>query len=70
MIRWAAEVELRIAIVALARKMAGIMYAIWRDGSTYEPHRGAMQSSAPTSDAATTAIVLARAAGTRPSRKS
>jgi transposase len=74
MVRWAAEVELRrgkrIAIVALARKMAGIMYAIWRDGSTYEPRRGAMQSSAPALDAATTASVLAQAAGARPPRKS
>jgi transposase len=39
MVRWAEEIEVRrgkhIAIVALSRKMAGIMYAIWRDGSTY-----------------------------------
>lgn len=25
----------RIAVVALARKMAGVLYALWRDGSTY-----------------------------------
>ena len=49
MVRWAAEIEVRrgkrIAVVALARKMAGIMYAIWRDGTTYEPRRGAKSSS-------------------------
>jgi transposase len=38
---WALEVEkrrgTRIAVVALARKLAGILYAIWRDGTTYKP---------------------------------
>jgi transposase len=42
---WAAEVEKRrgrrVAIVALARKLAGILHAIWRDGTSYEPARGA-----------------------------
>jgi len=42
---WAAEVEKRrgkaIAVVALARKLAGILFAIWRDGSVYNPKRGA-----------------------------
>lgn len=41
MVRWCLEVEKRrgknVAVVALARKMAGILYAIWRDGSTYDP---------------------------------
>ena len=27
----------RIAIVALARKLSGILQAIWRDGSAYDP---------------------------------
>lgn len=27
----------RIAIVALARKLSGILYAMWRDGSAYDP---------------------------------
>jgi transposase len=31
----------KIAIVALARKMAGILYAMWRDGQPYEPRRAA-----------------------------
>jgi len=30
-----------IAIVALARKLAGIMFAIWRDNTSYEPKRAA-----------------------------
>jgi len=29
----------RIAIVAMARKMAGILYAMWRDGTEYDPAR-------------------------------
>lgn len=45
MVRWCCEVERRrgkqIAVVALARKMAGILFAIWRDGSVYQPARGA-----------------------------
>lgn len=42
---WAHRVELRrgkrIATVALARKLAGILYAIWRDGTEYDGARGA-----------------------------
>jgi transposase len=38
--KWAAEIEKRrgkfVATVAVARKLAGVMYAIWRDGSLYE----------------------------------
>jgi transposase len=41
--RWADEVEKRrgkrVAVLALARKLAGIMYAIWRDGTFYESRR-------------------------------
>jgi transposase len=44
MVAWALEVERRrgprVASVALARKMAGILYAILRDGTTYDPSRG------------------------------
>lgn len=29
----------RIAIVALARRLAGILYALWRDGTTFDPAR-------------------------------
>jgi transposase len=45
MIAWATEVEKRrgkrVAIIALARKIAGILYALWRDGTTYDLCRGA-----------------------------
>ena len=38
--QWAAKIAerrgKRVAIVALARKLAGIMYALWRDGSDYD----------------------------------
>src|SRR5690606_6315270 len=40
MVRWAAQIAERrgkfIAIVALARKIAGIMFALWRDETTYQ----------------------------------
>src|SRR5690606_13473531 len=29
----------QVAVVALARKLAGILFALWRDGSTYDPFR-------------------------------
>jgi transposase len=42
---WAQRVELRrgkrTATIALARKLAGILYAIWRDGTVYDGSRGA-----------------------------
>jgi transposase len=42
---WAQHVEQRrgkrIATIALARKLAGILYAIWRDGTVYDGGRGA-----------------------------
>lgn len=42
--RWAQRVALRrgtkVGIVALARKLAGILYAMWRDGSNYEMRAG------------------------------
>lgn len=38
---WATEVEKRrgprVAVVALARRLAGILFALWRDGTTFEP---------------------------------
>jgi transposase len=41
MVLWASHVEARrgktIAVVALARKMAGVLYAVWRDDSVYDP---------------------------------
>jgi transposase len=43
LVDWALEVEKRrgrkVAIIALARRLAGVMYAMWRDGATYQPRR-------------------------------
>jgi len=43
LVLWTAQVEKRrgkmIAMTALARRLAGVMYAIWRDGTRYEPSR-------------------------------
>lgn len=48
---WARKIAdrrgVRIAIVALARKLAGILFALWRDGSTYRPHRSASREEPP-----------------------
>lgn len=45
MIRWAHEVARRrgkkIAVVALARKLSGILFAMWRDGTDYDAARTA-----------------------------
>jgi transposase len=45
MVVWSLEVEKRrgkfVAVTALARKLAGILFAIWRDGSRYQPGRAA-----------------------------
>ena len=47
MVQWARRIAERrgknIAIVALARKIAGVMYALWRDATTYEPAKAARQ---------------------------
>jgi hypothetical protein len=32
----------QIAAVALARKIAGILFALWRDGTSYQPRRAAV----------------------------
>lgn len=41
--RWADAIEkrrgTRVAVLALARKLARIMYALWRNGTVYEPRR-------------------------------
>jgi transposase len=44
-VQWNKAVEKRrgkkVAVVALARKIAGILYAMWRDGTTYNPAKAA-----------------------------
>jgi transposase len=36
----------RVAVVALARRLAGVLWAIWRDGTVYEPRRVGLPSKA------------------------
>ena len=49
MVEWANQIADRrsrpVAAIALARKLAGILFAIWRDGTTYEARRSARPSS-------------------------
>ena len=46
MVRWSLAIEKRrgraVAVVALARKIAGVLYALLRDGSVYEADRAAV----------------------------
>jgi hypothetical protein len=41
MVLWSKQIEerrgKRVAVVALARKLAGILFALWRDGTLYSP---------------------------------
>lgn len=50
MVLWSKKIELRrgkkVAIVALARKLAGILFALWRDRTTYSPSPAAMTPAA------------------------
>jgi transposase len=50
MARWASQIAARrgqfIAVVALARKISGVLFAIWRDGTTYRPSRSATPPTA------------------------
>jgi transposase len=47
MVQWAQAVGLRrgrrVAVIALARKMAGILYAMWRDQTNYQARQGAIR---------------------------
>ena len=49
MVRWTLQIAQRrpkpVAVVALARKMSCILFALWRDRSTYAPQRGAQATS-------------------------
>jgi transposase len=59
---WAVEVERRrgkrVAITALARKLAGILYAIWRDGTTYQAERTAQPLPPSAADTMSQALAL------------
>ena len=41
--RWGSRIAQRrgkgVAVVALARKLAGVLYAVWRDGTSFDPAR-------------------------------
>ena len=54
---WVEDVERRrgkkVALLALARKLAGILYAMWRDGTVFDPTRGAAQAPPLAVEAAT-----------------
>jgi transposase len=48
LVAWCQQIEMRrgkrVAVTALARKLSGILFAIWRDGSSYQP----AEAAAPT----------------------
>lgn len=41
MVQWARQIEARrgkkVAVIALVRKLAGVLFAMWRDGKAYDP---------------------------------
>ena len=47
--RWAARIAQtrgkKVAVVALARKLAGVLWAMWRDGTVYDAAMGARESA-------------------------
>jgi transposase len=49
MLEWVRQIAQRrsrpVAVIALARKLAGILFAIWRDGTTYEANHAAGRSA-------------------------
>lgn len=51
MLAWARRIVDRrgraIGVIALARKLAGILFAIWRDGTTYQSQRAALEILQP-----------------------
>lgn len=61
MVKWAKQIAERrskfVAVVALARKMVGILFALWRDGTTYQSARSA--AATPMSSTYSAAIVRA-----------
>ena len=50
MVQWAKQIAIRrgvqVAIMALARKLAHILYALWKHGTTYDAARGAQPVAA------------------------
>jgi transposase len=50
MVQWAKQIATRrgalVAITALARKIAHVLYALWKHETTYDPARGARQLAA------------------------
>ena len=53
-VQWFRQVEhrrgKRIAIVAVARKIVGILFALWRDGTRYEAQRAALPTETPSDE--------------------
>jgi transposase len=51
MVAWSYEIEGRrgkqIAVMALARKLAGVLYAMWRDATPYEPQHTLRRQQLP-----------------------
>lgn len=58
--RWALAVAARrgkrVAVVALARKLAGILYAMWRDGTQFDPGRMQVGNAAATGSWSTAGV--------------
>jgi transposase len=76
---WARSVERRrgkrIAVIALARRLAGVLWAMWRHGRAYDPSRlgtasarGLEGAASETNDAAVAMRIIAKKAASRARR--
>jgi transposase len=58
MVEWAHQIEARrgkkVAVMALVRKLAGVLFAMWRDGRPYDPrHESKLKAEGPRNGKAT-----------------
>jgi transposase len=52
MVEWARQIEARrgkkVAVIALVRKLAGVLFAMWRDGKPYDPRHESKRKAVET----------------------
>jgi transposase len=67
MVQWARQIEARrgkkVAVIALVRKLAGVLFAMWRDGKAYDPqHEGKRKATEASVEKATSGAGIAATA--------
>jgi transposase len=63
MVEWARQIEARrgkkVAVMALVRKLAGVLFAMWRDGKPYDPRHESKLKEVGSSEATQRAVTAA-----------